>query len=93
MDIGRWFYMCVGLCLVSLIVWSLDVCTKIRGRSGRDGGVYRPLEAWTKGFKERRKQEIEHLYWWNVTKKLDLRVFQTLENDERAHVRRRTLDL
>ena len=55
--------MCVGLCLVSLIVLCLDVCMKIRGRSGRDGGVYRPLEAWAKGFKERRKQDIEHFDW------------------------------
>ena len=36
-----------------------------------------------KGFKERRKQDIEDFDWWNVTKKLDLRAFQTLENDER----------
>jgi hypothetical protein len=40
------------------------------------------LKAWAKGFKERRKQEIEHFDWWNVTKKLDLRAFQTLEYDE-----------
>jgi hypothetical protein len=36
---------------------------KIRGRSGRDGGVYRSLEAWAKGLKERRKQDIEHFDW------------------------------
>jgi hypothetical protein len=56
---------------------------KIKGRSVRDGGVYRLLETWAKGRTKRRKQEIESLDSWNLTKKLDLRAFQTLENDER----------
>jgi len=34
-------------------------------------------------FTNRRKQEIESLDSWDLTKKLDLRAFQTLENDER----------
>lgn len=43
----------------------------------------------------RRTQEIERLDSWNLTNKLDLRAFQTLENDELrvrgAHVCIRTL--
>jgi len=38
-------YLVLGMCFAALMVLCLGECMKIKGRSGRDDGVYRLLEA------------------------------------------------
>jgi hypothetical protein len=73
------------MCLVVLMVFVVGcISMEIKKIGGCEGGVYRLLG---RGLDKRvlvgrRKQEIGGLDSWDLIKKLDLRTFQSLGNDE-----------